>query len=568
MTTTIDNKNKDVVPIKRKKHLPQLKSYTVLTYFLIITLSAVMRFIKIGFNDDNTPVFDEKHYSVQAMQLLLNNGVENNPGYGLIVHPPLGKFLISIGEKFFGYTPLGWRFMSIVAGVLIILLLCIMVHKITNSLLLVIFTGIISNTEGVLFGMSRMGMLDIFQALFITLIAFCLLFYITTDYKNTPWSQRWWLYGVGISSGLAMSIKISGIYYPAIIGVVLVFTTIFTTKSVKETLKSFFHGLFCLLVIPLTVFFITWIPWFRNETSWSFRAIEQGTEYYRLPEFLQSIVPDRLENWLSYQVDVMNFHTGLTTSEGNIHPWESKPWNWLYGDRPMLFLNDYPDTNNTNSLSIIVFIIGVIIYLCLIIGIIYGVIMNDKHKLLTKNKTITYSISLVSVIILSVIYGKLLSNFISNINDLNNSDDEIIGKVWLLGNISVWWLTLPLIIYGIYKIFRKDKSWLIATGGYLTGYIPWLITYDRQMYFFYTAALAPFIILMIILAIRDISNVIARKYNIYNYEAYLLIGGSYCFITILFFMIYIPWYYGLPLHESQHDILTILDSWQPLEENN
>ena len=51
-----------------------------------------------------------------------------------------------------------------------------MVHKITNSLLLVIFTGIISNTEGVLFGMSRMGMLDIFQALFITLIAFCLLF--------------------------------------------------------------------------------------------------------------------------------------------------------------------------------------------------------------------------------------------------------------------------------------------------------------------------------------------------------------------------------------------------------
>ena len=88
------------------------------------------------------------------------------------------------------------------------------------------------------------------------------------------------------------------------------------------------------------------------------------------------------------------------------------------------------------------------------------------------------------------------------------------------------------------------------------------------MYFFYTAALAPFIILMIILAIRDISNVIARKYNIYNYESYLLVGGSYCFITILFFMIYIPWYYGLPLHESQHDILTILDSWQPLEGNN
>lgn len=563
-TTTIDNENKKYIPIKDKYNFSNPKIFTILTYSFIVVLSAIMRFIKLGFNDDDTPVFDEKHYSVQAMQLLLNHGVENNPGYGLIVHPPLGKFLISIGEKLFGYTPLGWRFMSIIAGILIIIALCVMIQKITHSLLLVLFTGIIANTEGVLFGMSRMGMLDIFQSLFITLIALCLLFYMTTDYKNTPWSQRWWLYGVGIFSGLAMSIKISGVYYPAIIGVVLVFTTIFTTKSIKETLKSFFHGLFCLFIIPVTVFFITWIPWFRNETSWSFRAIEQGTEYYRLPEFLQSIVPDRLENWLSYQVDVMNFHTGLTTSEGNLHPWESKPWNWLYGDRPMLFLNSYPDTNNTNSLSTMVLIIGMLLYLSFII-LFYGFIMNNKYKIFAKNKTVVYIISLISIVILSIIYGRILSNIISNIKSLNNGDDDVIGKIWLLGNISVWWLTIPLLVYGLYRIVKKDKAWIVATGGYLTGYIPWLIAYDRQMYFFYVSALAPFVIMMVILSIRDISKFIAKKNNIYNYEAYLLIGGIYCFITILFFMIYIPWYYGLPLHESQHDILTILDSWKPLE---
>ena len=562
-STTIKDKDKKTIQSKKKHSYYKFKPQTLITYSAIIIFSFLMRLIKIGFNDSNTPVFDEKHYSVQAMQLLLNKGIENNPGYGLIVHPPFGKFLISIGEKFFGYTPLGWRFMSIIAGVLIILLLCLMVHKITNSLVLVIFTGIISNTEGVLFGMSRMGMLDIFQTLFITCIAFCLLFYMTTDYKNTPWAQRWWLYGVGVSSGLAMSVKISGVYYPAVIGVALVFTTIFTTKSVKETIKSFFHGLFCLLVIPLTIFFITWIPWFRNETSWSFRAIEQGTEYYRLPEFLQPLVPDRLENWLSYQVDVMNFHTGLTTSDGNLHPWESKPWNWLYGDRPMLFLNDYPDAS-TNSLSIIIFIIGIIIYLCILAGVHYGVLSSNK-KVFTKNKNITYIISLTIIVIFSVVYGKLLSGLINNNNVLSNGEDEIISKVWLLGNISVWWLTIPLLIYGVYRIIRKDIAWIIAAGGYLAGYIPWLIGYDRQMYFFYVSALAPFVILMVILAIRDIGNMISEKNNVYKHESYLLVGGTYCFITVLFFIAYIPWYYGLPLHESQHDILTILDSWKPLE---
>ena len=41
--------------------------------------------------DSGTPLFDEKHYAPQAWQMLHNYGVEDNPGYGLVVHPPLGK---------------------------------------------------------------------------------------------------------------------------------------------------------------------------------------------------------------------------------------------------------------------------------------------------------------------------------------------------------------------------------------------------------------------------------------------------------------------------------------------
>ena len=52
-------------------------------------LAAISRFLNLGSpTDAGTPVFDEKHYAPQAWQLLHNHGVEDNPGYGLVVHPP------------------------------------------------------------------------------------------------------------------------------------------------------------------------------------------------------------------------------------------------------------------------------------------------------------------------------------------------------------------------------------------------------------------------------------------------------------------------------------------------
>src|SRR5215831_81134 len=39
-----------------------------------------------------------------------------------VVHPPLGKMLIAVGEWLFGLTPFGWRFAVAVAGSLAILM--------------------------------------------------------------------------------------------------------------------------------------------------------------------------------------------------------------------------------------------------------------------------------------------------------------------------------------------------------------------------------------------------------------------------------------------------------------
>ena len=86
-------------------------------------LATITRFVNLGSpTDAGTPIFDEKHYAPQAWQVLHNHGVEDNPGFGLVVHPPVGKQLIAIGEALFGYDGLGWRFTGALLGVVMVTL--------------------------------------------------------------------------------------------------------------------------------------------------------------------------------------------------------------------------------------------------------------------------------------------------------------------------------------------------------------------------------------------------------------------------------------------------------------
>lgn len=53
-----------------------------------------------------------------------------------IVHPDGGKWLIALGEKIFGLTPLGWRFAAVVVGSLTVLVLARLVLRLTGSIAL------------------------------------------------------------------------------------------------------------------------------------------------------------------------------------------------------------------------------------------------------------------------------------------------------------------------------------------------------------------------------------------------------------------------------------------------
>ena len=143
---------------------------------ILTLIGGVIRFWHLGYRTDGgTPLFDEKYYAVQAAEMIRNGGVEDNQAYGVIVHPPLGKQIIAIGELLFGYNPVGWRFASAVAGTICILLIIRVARRMTRSTLLGGIAGVLLICDGVSHVMARLALLDVFTELFVLAAFACLI---------------------------------------------------------------------------------------------------------------------------------------------------------------------------------------------------------------------------------------------------------------------------------------------------------------------------------------------------------------------------------------------------------
>ena len=217
-----------LMPVADFGPLDRLNGWTMTA--VITALAAMTRFLNLGSpTDAGTPIFDEKHYAPQAWQMLHNHGVEDNPGYGLVVHPPVGKQLIAIGEAIFGYNGLGWRFTGAVLGVIGIALVARIVRRMTRSTMVGAIAGLLLIADGVNFVASRTALLDGFLAFFVV-AAFGALIVDRDQVRErmhialldgrigeTPWGPRlgvrWWRFGAGVLLGLGCATKWSGLYF-------------------------------------------------------------------------------------------------------------------------------------------------------------------------------------------------------------------------------------------------------------------------------------------------------------------------------------------------------------------
>jgi dolichyl-phosphate-mannose-protein mannosyltransferase len=92
-------------------------------------------------------------------------------------------------------------------------------------------------------------------------------------------------------------------------------------------------ALWALALIPVLTYLAGWWAWFGSETAVDRYAV--GEKVGVGGPF--SFVPPALRGLWYYSGKVLEFHAGLTTQSQGAHPWESKPWTWPMGLRPMLY---------------------------------------------------------------------------------------------------------------------------------------------------------------------------------------------------------------------------------------
>src|SRR4051794_36728583 len=120
-----------------------LDPYSWLVTAMIVTIAAILRLH--GISRPKGYIFDEVYYPTDAWDMLHRGGEgdEKPTGRACVVPPPLGKWLIALGEKAFGNHEVGWRFPAAIAGTLMILILIRVAYRLFHSVVLAGTAGLL-----------------------------------------------------------------------------------------------------------------------------------------------------------------------------------------------------------------------------------------------------------------------------------------------------------------------------------------------------------------------------------------------------------------------------------------
>jgi dolichyl-phosphate-mannose--protein O-mannosyl transferase len=479
----------------------------------VTVIGAVVRFQNLGFPTDNgTPIFDEKHYVPQAWQMLRNGGYEDNPGYELTVHPPLGKYMVAIGEWIFGYNGTGWRFSAALAGVIMILLIIRIARRLTRSTLLGAVAGILLICDGLSHLQSRMGMLDVFTALFVLAAFACLLCdrdqvrqrlavavregFATDSPYGPRLGFRWWRFAGGICLGLDTVVKWDGLYWIAAFAVLTVGWDVAARRAagvarpwVGMLARDLLPAVYGIIVVALLVYLAGWWAWFASETGVDRHGVGGANPYQQgqaVPwEF--SWVPQAVRYLFHYSQNILNFHEHLLTPKNSPHPWESKPWTWPMGLRPMLY---YYESGTASC-----------------------------------------------------------------------GTPDCVSATMLIGTPAMWWLALPALGWALWRsIGRFDWRYIAVLVTYLAGVLPWFLNINRQMYFFYMTPVAPFLVLLLVLPLGEVLGRARAGYE--RRQTGVLVVALYVGLVVANFVWLWPILNGDPISAARWQAELWLPSWR------
>lgn len=300
----------------------------------IITLIAgVLRFVRLDL--PKQIIFDETYYAKDACWYVNVSETVCEIGYEqTYVHPPLGKWLIAIGIRLFGWDSFGWRVAVAVAGTVTVALVYLLARRLLKSTLgAVVASGLLA-IDLLHFVQSRTSMLDIFPALF-GVAGVLFLLYDRDRYRPPPGTRganglldRPWRLAAGASGGAAVASKWPGAFFLLLIIALTIVWEIVQRRAdgaphpiarfLREESVTIF---FWLIVFPVLVYMFTYIG-----------RIEGGTLFAN---------PTSPDSWFRMfwdrQYSMYDFHINLESSHG----YQSNPETWMLLKRPVSYHIEY-----------------------------------------------------------------------------------------------------------------------------------------------------------------------------------------------------------------------------------
>ena len=327
-----------------------------------------------GLDNVRTLIFDETYYVKDAWSLLTLgyegtwakdvdaafaagdvSGLSTVGGYP--VHPPTGKWLIALGMKIFGQSdPVGWRIAAAICGIITVFLLCRLTQNLFRTPALTLLAGLFLATDGMAIVMSRTSILDGFLTMFALAAFLCVVkdqetsrprllaklrewdglgaprqgwpslrAYLTRQDRH-PFAigpnagNRPWLLAAGVLAGLASSVKWSGIYALAFLGLFVALREVTCRwraghpSPIRGALLADIWWAFILMVpTAILTYIASWFGWFAHPAA-------HGHGRSGIPGFAGSLA----DLWL-YHKEMWTFHNGLSTP----HTYQSNPYTWL-----------------------------------------------------------------------------------------------------------------------------------------------------------------------------------------------------------------------------------------------
>jgi dolichyl-phosphate-mannose-protein mannosyltransferase len=439
---------------------------------LLVTLMAgVMRFWHLG--SPKAVIFDETYYAKDAWALVhrgfevnwdknANDLILRTHGHvkiptdaAYVVHPPVGKYVIGLGELIFGFDPFGWRFMTALLGTLSVLMLCRIGRRIFRSTFLGCLAGALMAVDGLAFVMARTSLLDGVLMFFVLAAFGCLVIdrdrsraklaaelpvdedgRIRPDAhtaETTRLGWRPWRWTAGLLLGLAIGTKWNGLYILAAFCVMAVLWDVGSRKVagarhpygavlMRDT------GITALAMVPVAIatYLLSWIGWILSPTdgsggyfrNWAATDGKGGMWTWLFPDWWRSL-------W-HYEHEVYKFHVGLSSP----HTYMSNPWSWLVDGRPVSYFYESPSPGTDGCPA--------------------------------------------------------------------NAGGKCAREVLAIGTPLLWWVACFAVLYVLWRwFFRRDWRAGAIACGIAAGYLPWFMYQERTIFFFYAVVFVPFLCLAV-----------------------------------------------------------------------